>query len=722
MTGRVSRFGFAVLCLGLCAAGCKADGETRSPEDGTTSAADGQHRRGDRKAAKAVGEPVVFASVGVPHGAAISQISLAPDGAAALSRDTLGGVRMWPALDGSREPLVVPIRDPRGMSLAAREAGGWTLALRDASGGARVVGVDASGEMRPLASLPPTDPIAELMVMPGGDRLLAVGGDHVLRLLDREGEELARLDTKGVRFASLRLAMEAEGGPRVLALTAGEFDGKQGRFAVEVVPLEIGESSLDLAKVGAKGRQTIFLDSPSTHDNPTLAPDGRALVYLQRQRMGGATWRVVATQLADGAQVSVDSEIGVGVQPRLGLMEAGRVLLDDGTGLGRVVDLRERHVELTPIRSAPTVDHLAGTTVAGVRAVPAGNWLGVHDLASNEISYLGYEQISVTDAGLSPRGDLVAWALGDRVAVERIDGSHEVLQVPGTRPLGQRYVEFLDDDTLVTVDWAGGAKLLRWTDGEVLDAVDLGNNVQNADLARDSRGEGVLLVRTNLWQNPTLLALREASFGHRYISPATTLAGLLAPRASATIDDWGMWTLDGTAKLRELTLADLEGLDTKTALEGGEVLSAGMPQQFVIGADATRYRVTSDGARTTLFAERGSESEQAKLATGFVVMLSPSRDGRRIAVVQQRDPGQVVTVLDTATLQPLWAQPIPAVQGLTWSDAGESLAVPAMLGGGVVLDGASGKPRTARCGLGFEVKHTPPAVQGFFNQLSVCEL
>ena len=59
---------------------------------------------------------------------------------------------------------------------------------------------------------------------------------------------------------------------------------------------------------------------------------------------------------------------------------------------------------------------------------------------------------------------------------------------------------------------------------------------------------------------------------------------------------------------------------------------------------------------------------------------------------------------------------------VSWSDASEGLAIAATLGGGVVLDADDGSPQTARCGLAFEVRHSPPVVQGFLNQQSVCEL
>jgi hypothetical protein len=697
----------------LLLGGCKPGANTQSPDVGERESKG--HKATDVE--RALGKPVVFASVGVPHVAAISLVALDPTGTAALTRDGSGSVRLWPALDGSREPLIVPIRDPKAMALG-RRGDGWTLALLDAAGGARIVGVDVSGKMEPLASLPPTDPLADIVVLAGGERLLAVGSDHVIRLLDRNGNELARLDSPGLRPATLRVAAQAEGGQRIVALTAGEFNGSQGRFAIDLLPLEVGDAHLALGDQ----KRTVHLDSPPTSDNPTLAPDGRSVVYLQRQRLGGATWKVHAMQLDDGREISVDTEIPSGQQPRFGLMPAGRVLLDDGTGLGRVVDLRERNVELIGLRSSPTINHLAATYVAGLRVAPANNWLAVHQLERDDLIYLGYEQINVTDVGLSPSGATVAWALGDRVAVEAV-GSNEVFEVPGTRPISQRFVNFLDEELLVTLDWTGGAKLLRWRDGEVVAEVDLGNHTQTSELARDGQGNGVMFVRTNLWQNPTVVELHDRQFGARYLTYASAnLAGLLAP-ADAPLEDWGAWTLDGAGKLRNFTLAQLrEGIDTKAAIEGGELLSFGLPEQFAVDSQGRQYWVRTSGSRPTLHIERGTNSDELELATGFLVRLTPSPDGRRVAVVQQRDANQVLTVIDSETLQPLWAQPLPPVNGLAWSDASERVGVPASFGGGVVFDAADGSSEATRCGLAFEVRRSPPTVVGFFTPLNVCDL
>jgi hypothetical protein len=706
-------------CVGVLSllAGCKADAGTRHPDvepEGPPVE--------DRDTIEARANlPVRVPTSGVPHTGAISLVAADPSGRAALTRDTAGGVRLWPALDGSREPIVIPVRDPRAMALADDGAGGWTLALLDAAGGARIVGVDRAGKLLPLASVPPTEFIADMVVMPGGQRLVAVGADHVVRLLDSSGRELARADRPGLRPASLRLVVDHSGTPHVAAVTAGEFDGKEARFAVEVLPLELGERSVAFAT-----GQTIMLDSPPTFDNPALAPDGRMAVFVQRQRIGSATWSVVAKQLADGVQVSHDSGLALGVQPRIGLLANGRVLLDDGTGIGRVVDLEQRKVELIPVRAEPTINHMLEVFANGRRLAPASNWLAVHELSTDELAYLGYEQLLINSAALSPSASAVAWSLSDRVTVERIGGADgqaaDALEVPGTRMHPQMFVGFVDEQHLAMIDWTGGLQVVRWSDGELLDSADLGANVNAAELRRAESGDAALLVRTQLWQNPLLVELREGEITGRYLTQgASHLVGIWSP-SDRSFDAWGVWLMDGTARLHEFTFTQLrEGVDTATALQAGRNFDPGMPEQLVMASDGTQLWVRTLGMRATLYASKPTQTREVLLSPGFVVSLWPSPDARRIAVVQQRDPGQLLTIYAADTLTPLWSQPMPTTMAVSWSDHAEALAIPANLGG-VVFDAETGSVRSARCSLAFERKFIPPTIHGLFDQIGVCEL
>src|SRR6185295_18993422 len=82
---------------------------------------------------------------GVPHFTLLDLVEVTPDGKSALTRDVSGSVRLWPALDGSQEPVVVPLRGARDLAFAAHPDG-WTVAGIDSSGAARILRIRKDGQ------------------------------------------------------------------------------------------------------------------------------------------------------------------------------------------------------------------------------------------------------------------------------------------------------------------------------------------------------------------------------------------------------------------------------------------------------------------------------------------------------------------------------------------------------------------------------------------------
>ncbi|NVB39378.1 hypothetical protein G6O69_16165 [Pseudenhygromyxa sp. WMMC2535] len=681
-------------------------------------------------------EPVYRASEGTPHFAEIAMVRLDPSGQGALTCDAKGGVRLWAALDGSREPMRVPIRDPRSMSLArGPNAGSWVLALVDAAGGARVVDVDADGGMRARASLPPTQPLTNLLVLPGGERLLGVGADHVLRLFDLDGRELARLDQPSLRPAELRVVAgpepgsEAGGesesgsgsGARVIALTAAEFDEQRERFVVEVLPLELGPESIALGV----GREKLLFDMAPTRDNPSLTADGRGLVFVEGRQAKDGAWVVSEVDLETGRRRSVDSRLVSPAQPRVMALPGDRALLDDGTGVGRIVDFAGGRVLLEPLRSNPNLSPLVADAVGSTRIVSMSNWLVVHELEADESLYLGYGQATFNGAGLSPDGRRVAWTTGDRVLVDDLEGAGELFEVPDVELFNAIFVDFIDDETLLFVDWGGAVKLLRWASGEVLDAVDLGTNVVSAEMVMGPEG-GVLLVRSGMWTNPVLIEVHAQSFGRRFlVEDRDSMAGVLAPRGQP-LERWGVWTY--TRASWGLHSFDLEHLRAGVdALAGGEVERAMVDVSRIgmMAVDASGRLLwgSSSGGEATLEIIDGEEDRALSLGTGSVIKLSPDPRGERVAVVLQRSSGAVLSVYDLGKDELRWARPVPAtVTSIAWSDEGGRVAVSTAFGGGMVLSVDTGEIVEARCGQRFEARRTAPVNVGLIDELSVCEL
>lgn len=69
-----------------------------------------------------------------PHGGAIRRLAVTADGTAALTEDVLGGIRLWPTLDGTVEPRLVDLPPTRSLALAI-EARGFVIAAVDQAGG-----------------------------------------------------------------------------------------------------------------------------------------------------------------------------------------------------------------------------------------------------------------------------------------------------------------------------------------------------------------------------------------------------------------------------------------------------------------------------------------------------------------------------------------------------------------------------------------------------------
>ncbi len=111
---------------------------------------------------------------GVPHAAQIVAVVASAKGDRVLSRDALGGVRVWATLDGTIEPQALPVRAPEAMAIAAR-ADGSIAALIDATGTLLLYRVDGEGLVRSTVTVPPDVPFKGVAVLDGGERV-ARGG------------------------------------------------------------------------------------------------------------------------------------------------------------------------------------------------------------------------------------------------------------------------------------------------------------------------------------------------------------------------------------------------------------------------------------------------------------------------------------------------------------------------------------------------------------------
>jgi hypothetical protein len=124
------------------------------------------------------------------HGSEIISLSVTPDGAAVASADREGGIRLWTALDGTREPIVIHGTPPRSITLL-HDGDGFAIATLDPAGGVHVIRTSAAGAVRDRVTLAGDQPVVELAGTTEG--LLLLRADQTLELVDAAGAVHSRL-------------------------------------------------------------------------------------------------------------------------------------------------------------------------------------------------------------------------------------------------------------------------------------------------------------------------------------------------------------------------------------------------------------------------------------------------------------------------------------------------------------------------------------------------
>src|SRR5690606_1013534 len=160
-------------------------------------------------------------------------VVISSDGKAVVTRDQIGGTRLWPALDGSVEPLVIPVQGPQQLSVETRPEGGFTVAVVDAAGGGKIFGVAPGGTVAELGSL-------------------ALFRDHGIRLVDRAAAELASFEERRFRPTSLRPSADGKSFAAVVGVT-----GSGTKAEIQRLELASGEGGKGHAIRRLGGARTI---------------------------------------------------------------------------------------------------------------------------------------------------------------------------------------------------------------------------------------------------------------------------------------------------------------------------------------------------------------------------------------------------------------------------------------------------------------------------------
>jgi hypothetical protein len=654
------------------------------PTVGDPDATSSSLATGDAEEAPPEAPPVALAR-GLGHEGGITEIWLDPRASSALTLDGRGDVRLWPELPPTQTnlaalaPIRVPVREPLSLSLARAGDRSYVVAAIDTAQAARVleIALDESGNasVRERFRGSPRDPLLELHVLDGGDRLLALGVDHRIRLYDGKGTQLSELTEYGLAPWQLRLS----GPPEALQLAmvlAGPT--RLQRFTI---------TDDRLAKLGEP--RAFTLDRGPNGNDLALLPSGKVAAVLRRPLAKGVQWSIELHDLDSGQVRVLWGEIEAKWRPRMLIVDDDWALLEDGIA-GYWVDLRQA-IEIPPsadnqpfvlpkkLEELPPESHatlrrvtLPGTkqeqrkrvsVVAGVRAVPSAHSLILDPVSPTpattpEHHYrLGHSRVFASAVDFAPTpasGDLLAFAHDTKVIVESLASGSE--QVVGCKVETAPELAFTDADHLLLID-AKQAQICAWRTGQQVATLPLPEQPSLAQIHIHSTGPGAgeIGFRREEWiddsQKIELSHTRYDSNQFGAMEPLSKPDVLRWPELSsdwevAAIDAAGNRYLNKGKTTRTLTIAPASGDQRKLEIvpEGRETV------------EIRQIFPSPDGRFVALVIEPGSDDYGHSYYGGYASY--GEYEPRTLGIWSTSEPAQLVwsTILTETYVEMAWTE------------------------------------------------------------------
>lgn len=704
------RISLAVACL-LLGCGPKTEG-TSTPEPASAGAV--------TESSSAPQTDPRPAYPGVAHSASIDQVAIDPTGVAALSRDTVGGLRLWPALDGSAEPQAVPIANPRSMAVLRDRKTRFVVFAVEASGGARFVSMTSDGHAKDVAALPPFNPVLQVAALNGerGSRFAALMKDGSIRIFDLGGEERGAFDEKGFQPISIRTSGD---GRHLLALSTMDRVGPDARAEVQRLSLGGGADAPTLKRTGTP--QIVKTTAAITETTVTFSPDGSEVAVLARASSN--LWDIEVYDLGVDAQPrKISVKFNQHQQPHLGYTGAGKLLVSSNDGTpSQLVDTAESSVRLrTSIPQDFNHQGRAQVSAAGRQILGYGTFLFVHDVEDRQHRFLGYMATQGSGVGLSPTGSHVAWAYAQGpVVVESIDGSADAVEIDyGSNNFAGTRVRFVDDEHVLIVDSVGEVTLWHWPSQTTIGRAGTMSNVRNVHM---DPAQGVLVLERHTNEAWVYEVSVEEGFVGPYIVGDTSRLGIVRPTPPSDVVLWSMQA--SSNKMREFTLDQLRSdLTTAESDALAADLVAGQSPPLAVDPLGRHYGVRWNGKALELFIVQGKETVGSKaMSSNDISQILPSPTGDRFLAVLNRSGAVSVAMHDTKTMESQWSYSTGVFNSDTvWSDDGRYVAFSANTGA-VLLDAENGEAVLSRCGLRFSALGAPPSTAfSAPNQKSLCEL
>ena len=591
------------------------------------------------------------AAIAAPHGAAIARLALSLDGTAAISADTAGGIRLWPALDGSREPMVVELPQPRALALAAHGDGFAVFAI-DQAGALVIAQLGADGVTRTRATFPGDVPYSQIAMTGAG--LLAWRSDHVIARYDLDG---ARLDE-----------LAAKPGENIVAIAAA------GRRAAAIVD-----------RGSARSVRWLTLE-------PHLAWDSSFDIT------GFASELAIA---ASGDRIAIVVHGGDVARPLLQVLDRRGTLIADAQGseVGALGFLDDETMALatggTAVLWSLSKSPPRGTSRSGrALAVAAGRAIAAQDgelelLSPAGIEFLGYAITAPQLVREAPRGGLV---LGNGNELHALDALLAIAAPP--------QIPVLTAGRLVDVRWLGDddwAVMTAQKDGTMW--------LELADAAHDTAKviRSYVPVLPQLAYEPTrhLLTLSYLPNAEiRRYDPATHELALVTSLPHKSSGTTVLVPLAGDDELLQVSPGEIAWLPDASKPERASARLPTTESPAAIDATGRVYLWKPGRGGELEVYERGTKLHTIPL--GRPGRIVPDPHGTRFLRIER---GEVEMFrLDGARA---WARPLQLVQEALW--LGDGGLVLAGATGIARIDPETGDVLAARCGWQLERSAAPHA-------------
>jgi WD40 repeat protein len=604
------------------------------------------------------------------HGRAISGIAISDDGTAALTIDSGNSVRLWPSLDGTREPVAVPLVAATDIVLA-RDGSDFAIAALDAAGGVVILRVDTNGQLVGKASLPFDQPYKLLVA--AGDGFLAIKSDQTIERIDYKGTHLGEVAPEtGQRIATL----VARRGRAIAMLTSPdgviarwlETSSKTLAWGPATAPLAIDAQQVALspdftrlAVIQKKGRKASILElatgaiTPLKGNRNDLVPldwvsaDRVAFAHdefeLSRVEWFDPTGKLIAA-IGDDFELEFVSVLS---------MEAA----DD-----RVVSFMGHQVVLVEPKKLRYLGYQLHAA-SRLRATPAGMVASMGGKSEILDDSLQIERRGPTANArdLVPIDDTFALAIsGIPTKTGAFDDS---IEKPKPRKSGVEVVLFEGQTRQQVLKMKVSEMRLRYEPASHLLATNGGTSITFAKFDDVSKRFG----------DPVTLPVGSKIRDIFLLDPKTTNGAIALVVHGAA---------KGDLVTRPIFEAELTGAPAHESIA--------LPGQLEDVDRAGHTYVRTDAKTIAIF---DGTTELGKLVDLDKMKVRPAPDGKRVAIFGR---GRVIlTKLDGSEI---WSIGFPAIKDLQWTDND----LVALANGIAKLDPATGQTVAARCGWKFGLR------------------